>query len=59
MPTDIKLPKTQISKIIQSGVFLGAMLSKISGPFIKIAVSLAKNIRNNTSSISNRHKNSK
>ena len=32
MSTDIKLSKTQISKIIQSGVFLGSLLSKEAGP---------------------------
>ena len=42
--TDIKLPKTQISKIIQSGGFLGSLLSKIPGPIIKVAVPLAKDI---------------
>ena len=42
MSTDIKLSKTQISKIIQSGVFLGSWLSRISGPLIKVAVPLAK-----------------
>ena len=44
MSTDIKLSKTQISKIIQSGGFLGLLLSKIAGPLIKVAVPLAKNI---------------
>ena len=44
MLTDIKLPKTQISKIIQSGGFLGSLLSKIPGPIIKVAVPLAKDI---------------
>ena len=44
MSTDIKLSKTQISKIIQSGGLLGALLSKIAGPLMKPAVSLAKNI---------------
>ena len=33
MSADIKLPKTQISKIIQSGGFLGSLLSKIAGPY--------------------------
>ena len=32
MSTDIKLSKTQISKIIQPGDFLGSLLSKIAGP---------------------------
>ena len=44
MSTDIKLPKTQISEIIQSGGFLFSLLSKIAGPLIKIAVPLAKNV---------------
>ena len=44
MSTDIKLPKAQISKIIQSGGCLGSLLSKIAGPLMKIAVPLAKNI---------------
>ena len=42
--TDIKLPKSQISRIIQSGGFLGSLLSKIAGPLMRIAVPLAKNI---------------
>ena len=42
MSTDIKLYKAQISKI--SGGFLGSLLSKLAGPLIKVAVSLAKNI---------------
>ena len=44
MSTDIKLSKTQISKIIQSGGFLGSLLSKIACPLMKVAVPLAKNI---------------
>ena len=44
MPTDIKLSKAQISEIIQSGGFLGSLLSKLAGPLIKVAVPLAKNI---------------
>ena len=31
MSTDIKLSQAQISKIIQSGRFLGSLLSKIAG----------------------------
>ena len=42
--TDIKLSKAQISKIIQSGGFLGSLLSKLAGPLMKVAVPLAKNI---------------
>ena len=44
MSCDIKLFKAQISKIIQSGGFLGSLLSKLSGPLIKVAVPLSKNI---------------
>ena len=32
MSTDLKLSKAQISKIIQSGGFLGSLLSKLTGP---------------------------
>ena len=42
--TDIKLPKAQISKIIQYGGSLGSLLSKMDGPLMKVAVPLAKNI---------------
>ena len=44
MEADIKLSKMQISEIIQPDSFLGALLSKIYGPFMKIAVSLKNNI---------------
>ena len=44
MSTDIKLSKAEISKIIQSGGFLGSLLSKSAGPLMKAAVPLAKNI---------------
>ena len=44
MSTDIKLSKAQISTLIQSGGFLGSLLSKIAGPLMKVAVPLAKNI---------------
>ena len=44
MSTDLKLSKAQISKIIQSGGFLGSLLSKIAGPLMKIAVPLAKTV---------------
>ena len=44
MSTDLKLSKAQISKIIQSGGFIGSLLSKIAGPLMKIAVPLAKNV---------------
>ena len=42
--TDIKLSKAQISKKIQSGGFLGSLLSKFAGPLMKVAVPSAKNI---------------
>ena len=41
---DIKLSKAQISKIIQSGGFLGSLLSKLPGQLMKVAAPLAKNI---------------
>ena len=44
MPTDLKLSKTQISKILQSGGFLGSLLSKLAGPLMKVAIPLAKNV---------------
>ena len=44
MSTDIKLSKAQISKIIQSGGFLGSLLSKIAATLMKVAVPFAKNI---------------
>ena len=42
--TDIKLSKAQISKIIQSGGFLGSLLSKIADPLMKVGAPLTKNI---------------
>ena len=44
MSTGIKLSRAQISKIIQSGGFSGALLSKLAGLLMKVAVPLAKNI---------------
>ena len=44
MSTDLKLSKTQISKIIQSGTFLSSSLGRLLGPLMKVAVLLAKNI---------------
>ena len=44
MSTDMKLSKAQITKIIQSGGFLGFLLSKLAGPLMKVAIPLAKNI---------------
>ena len=44
MSTDLKFSKAQISKIIQSGGFLGSLLSKLAGSLMKVATLLAKNI---------------
>ena len=44
MSTDTKLSEAQISKRIQSGGFLGSLLSKIAGPLMKVAIPLAKSI---------------
>ena len=64
MSTDLKLSKAQISKAIQSGGFLGSLLSKLAGPVMKVAVSLTKKksfntVRNNISCFSNRCSDSK
>ena len=40
--TDIKLSKIQLSKMIQSGGFLGNLLGKLAGPLMKVAMPLAK-----------------
>ena len=44
MSTDLKLSKAHISKIIQSGRFLGSLLSKLTGPLLKVVIPLAKNV---------------
>ena len=44
MAIDIKLSKAQITKLIQSGGFLGKFLSKLAGPLMKVALPLAKNV---------------
>ena len=44
MSTNLKLSKAQISKIIQSGEFLGSLLSKLAGPLMKVAIPLAENV---------------
>ena len=41
MSTDLKLSKAQIFKILQSGGFLGLLLSKQAGPVMKVAIPLA------------------
>ena len=44
MSIEIKFSKAQISKIIQSGGFLGSLLSKLAGSLMKLTVPLAKSI---------------
>ena len=44
LATDIKLSKTQIKKLIQSGGFLCKLLSKLAGPLMKVEMPLAKNV---------------
>ena len=44
MSTALKLSKAQISKIIQSGGFLGSLLCKLRGPLMKVPIPLAKNV---------------
>ena len=44
MLAEVKLSRTQISKIIQFLGFLGSLSSKIAGPLIKLVVPMAKNI---------------
>ena len=41
---DIKLSKTQLSKMIQSGGFLRNLLGKLADPLMKVAMPLAKNV---------------
>ena len=42
MSTDLKHSRAQISKIIQSGGFLGSLLSKLAVPLMKVAIPLEK-----------------
>lgn len=44
MVANIKFSKAQLSKSTPSAWFLGAFLSKIASPLIKVAVLLAKNV---------------
>ena len=44
MPTDIKLSKAQTFKTIQSGGYLGSLSSNLTGPLMKVAAPLAKNV---------------
>ena len=41
---DIKLSKTQLSKMIQSEEFLGNLFGKLASPLMKVAMPLAKNV---------------
>ena len=53
----MKLSRARMSKIIQSGGFLGSSLSKLAGPLMKVALPLAKGhfspISNNSYCFSN------
>ena len=44
MSTGLKLSRAQISKIIQSGGFLGSLFSRLAGPLMKVAILLPKNV---------------
>ena len=44
LATDINLSQAQIKKLIQSGGFLGKLLSKLAGSLMKVALPLAKNV---------------
>ena len=41
MSADIKFSKAQISKKIQSGGFLGSLLSKLAGPLARLGITAA------------------
>ena len=44
LATDIKLSKAQIKKLIESGGFLGNLLSKLASPLMKVALPLAQKV---------------
>ena len=44
MSTNLKLSRAPIFKIVRSGGFLRSLLSKLTGPLMKVAIPLAKNI---------------
>ena len=44
LATDTKLSKAEIKKLIQSGGFLGKLLSKLAGPLMKVPLPLGKNV---------------
>ena len=41
---DVKFSKTQLLKMMQSGGFLGNLLSKLAGPLMKVAMPLTKKV---------------
>ena len=43
MSTDLTLSEAQVSKLIQSGGFLGSLLNRLAVPLMKVAVPFAKN----------------
>ena len=43
LSTDIEFSKAQLKQLIQSGGFLGKLLSKLAGQLMKVAIPLAKN----------------
>ena len=44
LSADVKFSKTHLLKMMQSGRFLGNLLSKLASPLMKVAMSLAKNV---------------
>ena len=44
LSTDVKFSKIQLLKMMQSGGFLGNLLSKLAGQLMKVAMPLAKNV---------------
>ena len=43
MSTDSKLSRARICNILQSGGFLGSLLSKLAGPLMKVGITFSKN----------------
>ena len=44
MSTGLRISRAQMSKITQSGRFLGSLLRNLTGPLMKLAIPLAKNV---------------
>ena len=44
MSTGLRISRAQMSKITQSGRFLGSLLSNLTSPLMKLAIPLAKNV---------------